>query len=36
MVSPSTGMVCLSENSELFQRVMQEFYQYEVAVSLYT
>ena len=33
MTSPSTGPYCLSENRELFQRVMEEFYHYEENVS---
>ena len=34
MASPSTGPYCLSENRELFQRVMEEFFHYEENVSI--
>ena len=33
MTSPTTGPFCVSENRELFQQVMEEFYNYECAVS---
>ena len=33
MTSPTSGTLCVSENTELFQQVMQEFNGYELAVS---
>ena len=33
MTSPTTGPFCVSENRDLFQQVMGEFYNYEFAVS---
>ena len=35
MVSPNVGVACMSENPDLFQRVMQEFCHYEVTVSYF-
>lgn len=34
MTSPSTGPYCLSENRELFQRVIEEFFHHEENVSI--